>query len=54
MIAALLAGILSAAEPAVADVNRPLLEEIYERPEFARARLRNQGALEQLMRRLKA
>lgn len=55
MIAAVLVGVLTATEPAPpAEVNRPLLEEIYQRPEFSRARLRNQGALEQLMRRLKA
>lgn len=52
MIATVLAGLLAAAEPA--PVDRPRLEQIYAQPEFARARLRNTGALEQLMRRLKA
>jgi hypothetical protein len=36
-----------------AQVDRPRLEEIYSRPEFARARLRNQGTIEQLLRRLR-
>ncbi len=34
-------------------VQRDALEEIYQRPQFARARLRNQGTIEQLLRRLR-
>lgn len=52
MIAAVLASLLSAADPAVVD--RAQLEEIYQRPQFERARLRNQGTLEQLLRRFRA
>ncbi len=52
MIATVLMGLLSAAEPA--PVDRPRLEAVYAQPGFERARLRNTGALEQLMRRLKA
>ena len=54
MIGALLAGFLAAADPATASVDRAHLEEIYQRPEFARARLRNQGTLEQLWKQLVA
>lgn len=52
MIGLLLAGVLAANEPA--PVDRALLEEIYQRPEFSRARVRNAGTLEQLLRKLKA
>lgn len=52
MIAALLAGFLAATDPQGASEDRAHLEEIYQRPEFERARLRNQGTLEQLWRRL--
>jgi hypothetical protein len=54
VIGALLAGFLAATDPATASVDRSHLEEIYQRPEFARARLRNQGTLEQLLKRLRA
>ena len=52
MIGALLATCLAATGPSASStVDRDQLEQIYQRPEFARARLRNQGTLEQLWRR---
>ena len=52
MTAIALAALLMSADGAGIAVDRPQLEEIYQRPEFARARLRNQGTLAQLWRRL--
>lgn len=54
MIGALLSCLLAAADPQTAIVDRAQLEEIYQRPEFSRARLRNQGTIEQLWRRFVA
>ncbi len=54
MIGIMLGTLLAAAEPSAENPDRAQLEEIYQRPEFARARQRNQGTIEQLIRRLRA
>jgi hypothetical protein len=53
-VAALMVAVAPASAENPTPGDRVLLQQIFERPEFSRARLRNQGTLEQLIRRIKS